>query len=390
MLKGRDLVSVKTPKDIRINIIREDGSIEMMGILSNGVDGRRLLQRAGLACFTWLSVSVILSGCGKHLKPDTIEQYRLFEQMDFHDVPADKPLRSSFPLTPQPYIAVSGDVLELNMPSILRQVNAETTSPTAETQPFICRICPEGFIHLPIVGDVNVAGLSAEQIETLIKHSYYPRYIRTYPSVYVKVIEQKTYRVSITGAIKTPGIYNLTYDQMSLSALIMEAGGILETGASSIRIDPSPPYTGILTLPVTQYNIPSKDVYLRGGDRVTIEPMHNQYMTVLGLVRTPGNYEYPPEDRYNLMQAIGFAGGLDVELNPKYAILYRHKKNGQINYFIFSLTHPEGQNGYPSAIQAMVCPGDIIDIAHTPQTRTQAFLNRIFHITVGGFIPLFD
>jgi len=54
--------------------------------------------------------------------------------------------------------------------------------------------------------------------------------------VFAQVLEYKTAKVSITGAVEKPGIYELRSDQMSLVALLMEAGGIVDEGATLIRI----------------------------------------------------------------------------------------------------------------------------------------------------------
>jgi protein involved in polysaccharide export with SLBB domain len=49
-------------------------------------------------------------------------------------------------------------------------------------------------------------------------------------------LEYRSGRVSVVGAVASPGIYELRHDQMSVIALLMQAGGIVDEGAARIRI----------------------------------------------------------------------------------------------------------------------------------------------------------
>ena len=138
-----------------------------------------------------------------------------------------------------PYRVVRGDVLEFTMPALLQGVTAAQAS-TAQTQvrndhPYICRVSPKGMITLPAVGEMEVAGRSLAEIEEQVIDAY-RQYVAVRPSVLVRVLEYKTCRVSITGAVVRPGVYSLRQDQMSLASLLMEAGGVIEGGAAVIRI----------------------------------------------------------------------------------------------------------------------------------------------------------
>lgn len=104
--------------------------------------------------------------------------------------------------------------------------------------------------------------------------------------------------------------------------------------------------------------------------------------TVIGLVARPGNFEYPPGASYNLIQAIAFAGGLDLKLEPRYAIVYRMDADGPIVYAAFQLGDPADAAG------VQIKPGDIIAVEHTPRTRSREFLQRIFNVQMGAYLPL--
>jgi len=143
-----------------------------------------------------------------------------------------------------PYLVKPGEVLELTMPTVLQIVTAEAPRPSEDMAPYVCRVSEAGSITLPAVGDIQVRGQSTAQIEAAVAAAYFPRFTTTRPSVYVRILEYKTHRVSIIGAVKKPGLYDLRADKMSLVALIMEAQGIAEGGAGVIRIShPDAPIT---------------------------------------------------------------------------------------------------------------------------------------------------
>jgi len=136
-----------------------------------------------------------------------------------------------------PYRVVPDEVLELTMSSFLGAVTSEETVRPDQVATINCRVNDAGSIFLPVVGEVPVAGKSLPEIEASVLSAYYPKYARTYPSVFAKVAEYKKFKVAINGAVTKPGVYELRRDQMSLVTLIMEANGITVDGAADIRID---------------------------------------------------------------------------------------------------------------------------------------------------------
>ena len=84
---------------------------------------------------------------------------------------------------------------------------------------------PDGKISLPVLQDVNAAGLTPEQLrDTLTKTA--ERFVED-PNVTVVVKEINSRRVFITGQVAKPGPYNLT-SPMTIVQLLALAGGLLE------------------------------------------------------------------------------------------------------------------------------------------------------------------
>ena len=144
-----------------------------------------------------------------------------------------------------PYHVVPGDVIELTMPGILQIVTANGSGRTEQPEPYVCRVNEGGSITLPIIGEIEASGRTLSQIEAEVTAAYYPAYAVVRPSVFARILEYETAQVSISGAVQKPGIYPLRSDQMSLVALLMDAGGIINEGAARISIvHPNEPLAG--------------------------------------------------------------------------------------------------------------------------------------------------
>lgn len=205
-----------------------------------GPEGRHVSfpfrQGSPVARLTLVAVCMALAGCADRVSLPSKERL-----LEFHDAGSAGPTVDLGRVTRArletgAYLVKSGEVLELTMPAVLQIVTATEPAPSEEMAPCICRVDETGFITLPAVGEIQVQGKSAAQIEAAVAAAYFPRFTTTRPFVYVRVLEYRTHRVSIIGAVKKPGLYDLRADKMSLVALIMEAQGIAEDGAGVIRI----------------------------------------------------------------------------------------------------------------------------------------------------------
>lgn len=415
-------------------------------------------------------LSVCLAGCGDNVHPPSAQQLIEFENAGPFppSIDTDRMVRAK--IGEGPYRAVAGDALELTMPAVVRFITAKEFGGNNTVMPYISRVNESGNITLPIVGDIEAAGRTLPRIESDIIEAYYPKHVVTRPSVFARVLDYRTAKVSIAGAVRTPGIYSLRSDQMSLVALLMEAGGIIDEGAALIRIIHSdqampnseavlktavqslkhpanlnkilpaklaagtltnsnrgtqthylrlsakadevfgqdaaqisapskilraqriteaggPRKSDSLVLPIKGFNIPFADIELQDGDSVIVERLQPPLFTVMGLVNNPGNFPYSPDVRYTLMQTMGFAGGLNQIAEPRYATIYRLKRDGTC----VSATFPiKGKSKLADASNTLIKPGDIIAVEHTPRTRTALFLDRAFRINIGTYWRLND
>jgi protein involved in polysaccharide export with SLBB domain len=139
-------------------------------------------------------------------------------------------------------------------------------------------------------------------------------------------------------------------------------------------------------LPVKGLNVPFVDAALQEGDSVVVESPIEQYISVVGLVNRPGNMPCPPDARYNLIQAIAFAGGLDLVADPRYVSVYRLRPNGAVASATLRLVNPRQRGKLTEALALPLRPGDVVSIEHTARTRTNVFLDRFFRVSLGLYL----
>ena len=332
------------------------------------------------------------------------------------------------------YRVIPGDILELQLPAVLRVISPDLSSwfkPVSghdDVEPYLFRVSDAGIISLPIIGKISVAGLTLTEIEILVVNAFYPKYVENLPSVICKVKEYQTQNITVLGGVVSPGLYKLSSDEMSLVAVLMKAGGIIDQGAALITIrhadhsadkrsegasekEKMPVDTikenmqhlaellndnkgsGIVSaksrynqvdlapivLPVKDMNIPFADVVLLDGDTIRVEKLDPEVFTVLGPVRSPGAYPYPPDVEYNLLQSLAFAGGLDIALDPRYVTIYRQDADGQIVSATFYLD----DKTLARASGIMIKPGDVVSVEISAGVRVRLVLREMLTVRFG-------
>ena len=85
------------------------------------------------------------------------------------------------------------------------------------------RVNASGQVSLPLIGPVQVAGLTSQDAEQLIATKYREKYLRD-PQVSLFIKEFTTQRVAIEGAVTKPGIYPVSGQLTLLRALALSGG----------------------------------------------------------------------------------------------------------------------------------------------------------------------
>jgi protein involved in polysaccharide export with SLBB domain len=100
---------------------------------------------------------------------------------------------------------------------------------------------------------------------------------------------------------------------------------------------------------------------------------------VMGLVRKPDSFKYPPNAHFTLADALAMAGGTDVIANPKYATIYRQDEQGEVVAATFKID----RSHFTEASKVLIEPGDIVSVDRSFGTEMNMALNRVINFGFG-------
>ena len=282
-----------------------------------------------------------------------------------------------------PYRIVAGDLLAVELPPEIQALESNDDAPQAQAVSITvrARVRENGSMLLPLVGTLEAAGRTAGELEEAIasRLRYSPENtdgLRNEPGVVVTVSEYRTVSVVVTGAVNQPGQHDLRSGQRTVMGALAAAGGIKsERGARTIRVIGSDEQgaTVVRTLQVVLADIPLEDVALVGGETIVVEPPPERQFSVIGLVKKNGNFEYPAPRRYNLLQALATAGGVDEIAAPRYATIYRRKPDGSVLAATFRI---DGTN-LTDGSNIVIKDGDVIAVEHTAGSYMRQFFSQV-------------
>lgn len=86
------------------------------------------------------------------------------------------------------------------------------------------QVAEDGTINLPLTGQITAAGKSASQLEREIASRLNARYMKS-PQVTVFVKEYNSQRVTVSGAVRSPGVFPLRGNE-TLMQVIAKGGGL--------------------------------------------------------------------------------------------------------------------------------------------------------------------
>jgi len=194
------------------------------------------------------------------------------------------------------------------------------------------RVSEDGKITLPLLGEVEVEGLTKTELEKKLSQLLEEKYLQS-PQVTVFIKEYQSKRISVLGAVGEPGPYELLGRQ-TLLQLISEAGGLTEdAGDDIIVIRQFQDGTNI------SLKISIDDLFLKGDARLNIPLEPNDIVNipaektvliyVFGQVRKPGALEVKKSNIPTLLQAIAQAGGFSERASKGGVLIKRINKDGK-------------------------------------------------------------
>jgi polysaccharide export outer membrane protein len=205
----------------------------------------------------------------------------------------------------------------------------------------IVRIDHQGNIRLPLAGRVQAAGLTVEGLEIEIANRLSG--IMNKPEVSVSVSEYRSHPVSILGAVRTPGVYQVSGPKTLFEVLSL-AGGLNPDASNRVNIS-RPVAAGMLPLPnakpdktgqfttaelnvrsVMEAKNPEENIIVLSNDVITVPKADMVY--VVGAVHKSGGFLLLEKEQISVLQAVSLAEGLDKVASAKAARILRQSTPG--------------------------------------------------------------
>ena len=192
------------------------------------------------------------------------------------------------------------------------------------------RLTEAGVISYPLLGSVNLAGLTVAEAEQRIANGLRTGNFVRNPQVSISVVQARGNQVSVLGQVGRPGRYPLETGEVRMTDLLATAGGV-STGGSDIVVvvgtRNGQPFRSEIDLPtVFAANRRGSDVLVQNGDVIWVERAPTIYM--YGEVQRPGALRL--ERSMTVMQALATAGGLTQRGTARGLRVSRKDANGVV------------------------------------------------------------
>jgi polysaccharide export outer membrane protein len=197
------------------------------------------------------------------------------------------------------------------------------------------RVSAEGTIRLPMLkSPIRVQGLLPNEIEGLVAEALQREKLFVDPFVTVNVVEYHSRPISVTGAVKTPTIFQAIGNVTLLDALA-RAGGLVpdQAGAEIIVTKPNgdtstPSIQRIPVKPLIAGSDPELNLNLSGGEEIRVPDVGK--IIVAGSVTKPGPYPVLDGAANTVTTAIAQAQGT-VQFFSHTAFIYRPDEKGAMH-----------------------------------------------------------
>ncbi len=324
--------------------------------------------KSGVAFF-FLTV-IVLAGCGgspavKTSSPEDImasakKSDKLNEALMMSAVTQQTPLEESYLIGPE-------DLLDIEA------YNVEELKKTV-------RVNSQGDIALPLVGILNIKGLTTAEAEQLIAKKLDKYVQETVVTVFVR--EYKSQRISVIGAVKKSQVFAITGQRYLLDMLLMadglagEAGSVCYVIRPTLKTNPNGKAETIV--------IDLDELIMRGNFSLNIPVFAGDIINVPkggiffvdGEVKTPGVYTM--KGKTSLVQAITMAQGVGPTASTDDMRIFRN--NGKGEREIIVVNYDDIKSG--AQPDMMINENDIIIVA---TSGAKTFFNN-FVRTIRGAV----
>lgn len=199
------------------------------------------------------------------------------------------------------------------------------------------RLTETGAISYPLLGNVQLGGLTVSEAEKRIADGLRTRDFVKQPQVSILVTQVRGHQVTVLGQVGRPGRYPLETADVRVTEMLATAGGVQPTGADTVVVVGTrhgQPFRNEIDLPSVYAGKRSADQVLQNGDSIWVERAPQVY--VQGEVGRPGPVRL--ERGMTARQAVAAAGGVSLRGTERGMTVHRKDANGKIQIIKIDMT----------------------------------------------------
>lgn len=297
-----------------------------------------------------------------------------------------------------------GDYLEVSISSSLKKDDQITV-------PVI--VDDDGLVELPDVAKIKLGGFEPQVAGGLVRGALMNARVYRNPIIAIEVKAKKMNRIRVVGAVNEPMVVELPPNSSDVVSAIAAAGGLAENASPVVTVrnpqtptsSPRKAIAGELNSP---YSTVSDSVEISGGMKpysinlisaaqsgaltemiedggvVHVNKYDPEPISITGLVREPGSFDYNVDKPPTVLAAISMAGGRSNQLADKVLVIRPLAAAGQRAVIHVSLRKAKRN---PKE-DVLLGPGDIVTVEQTPSTVLMEAL-QLIRFGVSGSAPIF-
>jgi polysaccharide export outer membrane protein len=202
------------------------------------------------------------------------------------------------------------------------------------------RLSENGVITYPLIGAVDLSGLSVAAAEAKISNALQSGGFLQKPQITITLVQVRNNQISVLGQVAKPGRFPLETASTRVTDMLATAGGVIPGGddfAILTGMRGGKPIRELIDIPAIFLNgNADKDTVLQGGDTLYVHRAAVFY--IYGEAQRSGAYRI--ERDMTVMQAMAQGGGPTNRGSENRLRLHRKDANGQMQKLEPQLSDP--------------------------------------------------
>jgi polysaccharide biosynthesis/export protein len=237
-----------------------------------------------------------------------------------------------------------------------------------------------GKITIPLANEVQVGGSTTSQAADKLRDQL-TKYLKN-PQVTIEIAEAAKRQVVVSGAVKVPGVYDITSNTTIVAAITLAGGYNPDADLSQITVTRGAKRDVVLNVDLTKFFAganPEANIMLQAGDTIVVPESSTVGGSVFVLGEVTQKGPQPIRQGLTFREAIASAGGLtDQADTSKITIKHRADSAGTPVEYVKAIS------GDPAMDIAMQ-PGDTIFV---PALETQGMFTILGPVARPGQYPI--